>query len=158
MSTPEIDAKLAQVEAEEAELIFPEFTHQTAWDIGHLIIDEAGKRGLNIAVRICLGDLIVFQYAMEGTKPGNEVWLQRKIATVYYFGDSTEHVGLTHAQHGRDFYDTPWIDPFLYTKHGGGFPIRVTGSPAVIGAFAMSNAHGLEHGFIVEMIRKFLNK
>ena len=158
MSTPEIDAALAKCVAEEAELVFDRFDHKTAWDIGHLMIDEAGKRGLNIAIRIALGDLIVFQYAMEGTKAGNEIWLQRKVATVYYFGDSTERVGLYHAQHGRDFYETPWIDPFLYTKHGGGFPIRVAGSPAVIGAFAMSNAHGMEHDFIVEMIRKFLGK
>jgi uncharacterized protein (UPF0303 family) len=42
------------------------------------------------------------------------------------------------------------------TKHGGGFPIRVQNSSAVIGAFAMSGAHGAEHGFIVEMIREFL--
>jgi uncharacterized protein (UPF0303 family) len=38
------------------------------------------------------------------------------------------------------------------------FPIRLTNSPAVIGAFALSGAHGEEHGFIVEMLRKFLGK
>ena len=156
MDKAEIDAKLAQVITEEDECIFPAFDHTTAWDFGHLVIEEAGKRGFNIAIRICLGDQIVFQYSMPGTKAGNEVWLERKIRTVYFFGDSTERTGLYHAQHGRDFYETPWIDPFLYTKHGGGFPIRVQNSSAVVGAIAMSNAHGHEHGFIVEMIRKFI--
>lgn len=156
MDKVEIEAALAQVIAEEVECIFPEFDHTTAWDLGHRFIDEATKRGLNIAVRICIGEQIVFQYSMPGTKQGNEVWLERKIRTVYYFGDSTERTNLVHAQHGRDFYETPWIDPFLYTKHGGGFPIRVANSSAVVGAIAMSNAHGMEHGFIVEMIREFL--
>lgn len=158
MDRSEIDAKLAQVIAEEAECQFEHFDHQTAWDFGHFLIEEAKKRDFNIAVRINLDQQLVFQYSMPGTRAGNDVWLQRKVDTVYYFGDSTERVALSHAQHGTDFYDLPWIDKFKLTKHGGGFPIRVKASSAVIGAIAMSNAHGHEHGFIVDCIRKFIAK
>ena len=153
MDKAEIDAKLEQVIAEESECVFSTFDHKTAWDFGHFLLEEATARGYSIAVRINLDQQIVFQYSMPGTRAGNDVWLQRKVDTVYYFGDSTERVALSHAQHGTDFYELPWIDKFKLTKHGGGFPIRVTSSSAVVGAIAMSNAHGHEHGFIVDCIR-----
>jgi len=153
MEMDEINRRHDEVVAQEAECVFSYFDHKTAWDFGHFLIEEATKRNYDIAVRINLDQQIVFQYSMPGTRAGNDVWLQRKIDTVYYFGDSTERVALSHAQHGTDFYDLPWIDKFKLTKHGGGFPIRVTSSSAVVGAIAMSNAHGHEHGFIVECIR-----
>ena len=153
----EFEQRLEQVIKDETELVFPHFDHQVAWDIGHLIIEEAGKRGFNLALRITEGDLIVFQYAMPGTKAGNNVWLDRKAQTVADFGESTERVALYSALMGKDFYDLPWTDPFTQTKHGGGFPIRVKSASGVLGAFALSGAHGAEHGFIVEMVRKYLD-
>jgi uncharacterized protein (UPF0303 family) len=148
--------KVQAVDAQEAELVFASFDSTTAWDLGHLFIPEAEKRGYHLALRISMGEQILFQFSMNGTKAGQEVWLDRKMRTVYEFGESTERVGLYHEYMGRDFYETPWIDPFTTTKHGGGFPIRLNNSTAVIGALALSGAHGEEHGFIVEMLRKYL--
>jgi uncharacterized protein (UPF0303 family) len=150
--------KVQAVEAQEAELVFPSFDSTTAWELGHLFIPEAEKRGYHLALRISMGEQILFQFSMNGTKAGQELWLDRKMRTVYEFGESTERVGLYHEYMGRDFYETPWIDPFTTTKHGGGFPIRLTNSSAVIGALALSGAHGEEHGFIVEMLRKYLSE
>lgn len=150
--------KVQAVEAQEAELVFPSFDSTTAWELGHLFIPEAEKRGYHLALRISMGEQILFQFSMNGTKAGQEVWLDRKMRTVYEFGESTERVGLFHEYMGRDFYETPWIDPFTTTKHGGGFPIRLSNSSAVIGALALSGAHGEEHGFIVEMLRKYLSE
>lgn len=153
-----IKVQLDEVIAQEEELIFPSFNSNTAWELGHLIVEEAKVRGFQMAVRIMMGEQILFQYSMDGTKAGNEIWLDRKSRTVYEFGESTEKVGLYHQYMGRDFYETPWIDPFTTTKHGGGFPIRVKNSSAVLGCVAMSGAHGEEHGFIVAMLRKYLAK
>jgi uncharacterized protein (UPF0303 family) len=154
----ELKKQVDELDAQEKELVFDRFDSEVAWEVGHLIIDEAKQRGYGLALRIMMGEQILFQYSMPGTKAGNEIWLDRKARTVYEFGESTERVGTYHSYMGRDFYETPWIDPFTTTKHGGGFPIRVKNSSAVIGAFALSGAHGEEHGFLVEMLRRYLAK
>ena len=154
----EIKKQLDIVIAEEEELVLPEFNSNTAWELGHQIVARAEKLGYQMAVRIMMGDQILFQFSMNGTKAGNEIWLDRKARTVYEFGESTEKVGLYHSYMGREFYETPWIDPFTTTKHGGGFPLRVQNSPAVVGCIAMSGVHGEEHSFIVSMLREYLKK
>lgn len=154
----ELIKQVELLDEQERKLLFASFDSDTARHLGMLLINEAKARGYKAARRISMGTQILFQVSLNGTKAGQEVWLDRKTQTVYEFGESSERVGLYHAYMGRDFYETPWIDPFIVTKHGGGFPIRLHNSPAVIGAIAMSGAHGEEHGFIVAMLEKFLNQ
>lgn len=71
------------LEMQEEILQFSSFTNADAWELGTLVVMEARRLGLSIAVRIRLNNgYTVFQYGMDGTNLYNEQWLTRKENTV----------------------------------------------------------------------------
>ena len=76
--------ELAKVlEMQEEILQFSSFTNADAWELGNLVVMEAKRIGVSIAVRIRLNNgYTVFQYGMDGTNLYNEQWLTRKENTV----------------------------------------------------------------------------
>ena len=76
--------ELAKVlEMQEEILQFSSFTNADAWELGTMVVMEARRLGVSIAVRIRLNNgYTVFQYGMDGTNLYNEQWLTRKENTV----------------------------------------------------------------------------
>ena len=78
------------LEMEEEILQFSSFTNADAWELGNMVIQEAKRLGLTIAVRIRLNNgYTVFQYGMDGTNLLNEQWMTRKENTVKTLEESS---------------------------------------------------------------------
>ena len=150
--------QLIQMEKEEQELIFEEFTNETALQVGLAIIEEAKRLGKSITVEIYRHGQRLFAYAMTGTTVGNEDWIRRKNNVVQHFGQSSWHVALLVRQEGttlEERYGLPLTD---YVGAGGGFPLIVEGEGQV-GTITVSGLPDQEdHDLLITSLRRFMLK
>ena len=64
-------------------LQFSHFTNEDAWELGSLMVSEAARNRLPVAISIRLNNgYTVFQYGFKGTNYNNEQWMTRKQNTV----------------------------------------------------------------------------
>ncbi|HEV7956334.1 MAG: UPFUPF0303-like protein [Microbacteriaceae bacterium] len=149
-------ALIAEIEAQERELVFPRFDNEDAWRLGSLLVRIGRERGLPITVDITRGEQQMFHSALAGTAAHNDVWVIRKTRTVREFGVSSFLVGLRAKAGGNRFEDAPWIDPMRFAGHGGSFPITVSGV-GVVGTVTVSGLPQHEdHALAVEAVEAFL--
>jgi uncharacterized protein (UPF0303 family) len=67
-------------------------------------------------------------------------------------------VGREYQLQGKAFDTSRGIDPMEFAPAGGGFPILLAGT-GVVGAVTVSGVpQRQDHGFVVEMLCKFLSK
>ncbi|ANC31759.1 heme-degrading domain-containing protein [Isoptericola dokdonensis] len=156
MSTDDVAALIAEVEAAEHELVLPRFTHDDAWRLGCLLVELATERDLPVTIDVRKGSQQVFHAAREGTTPDNDSWVERKVRVVYRFGASSYLVGLRARASGRDFNETHQLPLQEYAAHGGAFPIRVDGVGIVGVATVSGLAQGDDHALVVEALRAFV--
>lgn len=143
---------LQALRAEEAELDFPSFTLEDAWEVGTWLRHESIVRGHSVAVSIVLGGQRAFQAATAGSSALNDAWLARKFNVVEHFGHSTLAVRYTYEANGEDFAADSLLDPREYAAAGGAFPIRIGGTLA--GAVGVSGLEMHEdHALVVEALR-----
>lgn len=145
--------------AKQEELLqFDHFNHEDAYALGTFMVDYAKKHEITIAVSIRMNNgCIVFQHCPDGTNLLNQKWMERKFNTVKLMERSSlmtnkiwERDGDTTDMHGLAGGD--------YAICGGGFPIRIKGTGAVIGAIISSNLyHIADHEFIIDCLKEFLN-
>lgn len=92
-----------------------------------------------------------------GTTPDNEIWVQRKLATVLRFGTSSWMAGCKLKNDEALFASKFSLGPEQagqYAIHGGAIPIRVPGVDGVVGVVIVSGFKAFEdHGVISEVIR-----
>lgn len=152
-----IDGILKGLEMQEEILQFTHFTNEDAWELGNMIVAEAKKRGLPVAVSIRLNnDYIVFQYASNGTNLHNENWMRRKQNTVKRMEKSSLHLYTSLKKSGKTLSDL-CMDDRDYACHGGGFPIRIE-EVGVIGSIIVSGInHVADHDLIVKCVGKYLH-
>ncbi|KAF7316363.1 UPF0303 protein [Mycena indigotica] len=161
-----------EILAIESALIFPEFTADTAWELGNALrtrlLDFPTPAVVNIA--LANNNQLLFHCATRpGTLPDNDSWVSRKRKVVLRWGRSTwamhnkfaELAYLPAAPEGPEgqfagFYqlgDTAGE----YAIHGGGFPVRVKGVEGVVGAIVVSGLRQeWDHQVIVETVQQFL--
>jgi uncharacterized protein (UPF0303 family) len=153
---PELDVRIATITEQQATLQLPSFDSGDVWRLGGLLVEYARDRGLGIAVRISRGDQVAFHWASDAASLDNDGWLERKTRTVTRYGDSSLLVGLNAKKSGTRASDRPWIDPALYSFHGGAVPVAVRG----VGLVAVAAVSGLDevadHDLVVEAIEMFL--
>ena len=154
--TEEIAALIAEIEEQEAQLLFTTFTNEDAWELGSRAVDLAVSRGLRVTIDITRGEQQLFHAAMPGTVAHDGSWIRRKNATVREFGVSSFLAGLRATALGHRFDDAPWIDPQRYAGHGGAFPITVAGV-GVVGTLTVSGlTQADDHALAVEALRAHL--
>ena len=147
---------LERLAAEETELRFTRFDYDDAWRLGTMLVDAGRARSLPIAIDINRGGQQLFHYAMEGTSPDNDAWLDRKARVVLRYGASSLAVGERFRAKGTTFEAGSFLDPALYAAHGGAFPLRVAGA-GVIGVVAVSGLPQTEdHALVVRALTQFL--
>ncbi|CAG7624700.1 heme-degrading domain-containing protein [Actinacidiphila bryophytorum] len=150
LADPEV---LAQ---QERDLVLPRFTHDDAWRLGCLLVELAREQGAAVTVDIRRGGQQLFHYALEGTTPDNDAWLDRKARVVLRYGASSLAVGERFRAKGTTFEAASFLDPALYAAHGGAFPLRVAGA-GVIGVVAVSGLPQTEdHALVVRALSRFL--
>ena len=144
------------LELQEEILQFTHFTNADAWDLGNIIVAEAKKRELSVAVSIRLNNgLVVFQHMFDGKTLMNEDWIKRKFNTVR----DTESSSLflyTKLEKTQRTMQEVHMDEHIYANSGGGFPIRIE-EVGVIGAIVVSGLnHVADHDLVIKCLSKYL--
>lgn len=150
--------ELAKVlEMQEEILQFSSFTNADAWELGTMVVMEARRLGVSIAVRIRLNNgYTVFQYGMDGTNLYNEQWLTRKENTVRTLEQSSLRLYMS-LRETQETLEERFLNPNEYAACGGGFPIRVE-EVGVIGSIVVSGLdHVSDHDLLVKCISKYLH-
>ncbi|MFJ9074852.1 heme-degrading domain-containing protein [Streptomyces sp. NPDC102278] len=149
---------VAELEAQEARLILPRFTHEDAWELGSLLVTLARERSAPVAIDIRRGAQQLFHCALPGSSADNDAWIERKRRVVERYGASSLLVGTRFRAGGKDFDTDGRLDPGLYAAHGGSFPIAVEGA-GVIGAVTVSGLPQLDdHALVVEALERFRDR
>ncbi|MFI0720039.1 heme-degrading domain-containing protein [Streptomyces sp. NPDC021224] len=155
MTTPHL-VDPAELAEQERTLVLPRFTHDDAWRLGCLLVDLAREQGAPVVIGIRRGEQRLFHYALEGTAPDNDQWLERKTRVALRFGTSSLAVGERFRAKGTTFEASSHLDLALYAAHGGAFPLRVAGV-GIIGVVAVSGLPQTEdHALIVQALTQFL--
>jgi uncharacterized protein (UPF0303 family) len=142
--------------AQEDELQFLRFDHDTAWALGQALVAAAREGGLAVTVDIRHGDQQLFHAALAGTAADNDAWIERKNRVVRRFGHSSFYVGTMLALDGASIEEKFLLDPTLYAAHGGAFPVIVR-DVGVVGTVTVSGLPQAEdHRLVVAVLREFL--
>lgn len=152
-----IDELLAMLEMQEEILQFNHFTNEDAWELGNVLVAEAKRRKLPVAVSIRLNNgYTVFQYAADGTNLHSENLLRRKANTVKELEKSSFYTCMLLRKSGESLNDL-FLDEKNYACVGGGFPIRVE-EVGVIGAIVVAGLdHISDHDLIVKCLSRYLH-
>lgn len=139
-------------------LQFDHFDHEVAYQLGTFMAEYAKKNQITIAVSIRLNDgSVLFQYLPDGTNLLNQKWMERKFNTVKWMERSSLMTTVIWEKEG-DTLENHGLKKKEFAVCGGGFPIRIKGTKAVLGAIISSNLyHVADHEFIIDCLREFLN-
>jgi uncharacterized protein (UPF0303 family) len=149
--------RVAELTAQERDLVLPRFTNDDAWRLGSLLVDLARERGAAVTIDIRRGGQQLFHYAFDGTSPDNDAWLVRKARVVERYGASSLLVGERFRAKGSTFEESSRLDPDLFAAHGGAVPLRVAGV-GVIGVVAVSGLpQADDHALVVTALTRFLS-
>lgn len=159
MTVEQINKEIETMQEQQRELVFDEFTHDTAWELGNLLVKRAKEQNLPVALSITFNKQRRFYYAFPGSAPTNDHFIARKENTVYECYKSSYEMTLTaELDTEHDFMDYWGLDSFEYVLAGGCFPITVKGL-GVLGTVTCSGlAQEEDHAFVVSVLREFLQK
>lgn len=150
-----LEALIAQVEGEVAELQFTRFTNDDAVALGQLLVQLGVGRNLPIAIGISKPNHILFRAALDGATPDNDYWLDAKSRTAARYLVPSLLVGLRARRNGGRIEDNPMVDAGTHAAHGGSFPLYIRG----VGPVATVTVSGLpqlqDHKLVVEALRTF---
>ena len=144
---------VADLSAEAAELVLPQFDENWAWQLGVVLVDLA--QGLPVVINIRTADRTLFHASLPGSAPLNDLWARRKSNTALRFHEASLLVGTRHRAKAETL-TRHGLDPAEYADHGGAVPIRVRGT----GVVAVATVSGLpeveDHHLVVRAIRALI--
>ena len=153
--TSELQDLIAEIEAQERELVLTRFDNTDAWRLGCLLVELATARQLPVAIDIRRGTQQLFHAALPGSVADNDTWIERKVRVVQRYGASSYLVGRRLAAKGQELDASMGVEPAEYAAHGGAFPIRI----ADVGVVGVVTVSGLpqadDHALVVEALRAF---
>jgi uncharacterized protein (UPF0303 family) len=145
-----------QLQQEDAELRFADFTLDDAWRLGCRMREVAAAEGLPVAIGIVMGQQRVFHTALPGSSADNDDWLARKTRVALRYGRSSLAVGESFRDGGESFDQDSRLSVAEFAAHGGVVPIRLPGG-AVVGAVGVSGLPERDdHAFVVRQLREYL--
>ena len=148
---------LEQLENEHKTLQFDFFSAETAWKIGVLLREKAITEKKNITVHIVRNSQVLFHCALDGTRPDNDGWLDRKTKTVCRFNRSSLYMGKFLKNLGLSLEEKYHVSENEYCIQGGGFPVFLKNT-GVIGAIIVSGMTDEEdHQWVVWAIKTYLD-
>ena len=147
---------LAELAAQEAELVLSRLTNTDAIALGLALLEAASSRSLPVVVDVRRGDQVLFHAALPGTSATNDAWVERKVRVVRLVGTSSLRAGAEAAAEGSTFEERQRVDPLLHAAHGGAFPLVVR-DVGLVGVVTVSGLPQLEdHRLVVRVLREFL--
>ena len=140
---------------EEQILRLASLSNSDAVEIGEIATQIGKARNLPIAVEVRIGEWIVYHASLEGSKPENDWWINRKVAVVMLKKHSTMYERVFAEERGVDWHKENNLQDETHAIHGGALPL-ITGE-GFIGILIISGLPQVEdHLFAVEVITEFL--
>ena len=144
-----------QLLEEEFILKLPSITNSEAVQIGEIATTLGEQRKLPIAIEVRIGDWIVFHASLEGSKPENDWWINRKVAVVKLKQHSTMYERVSAEESGVDWHKENNLQDETHAIHGGALPL-FTGE-GFKGILIISGLPQVEdHLFAVDVLTEFL--
>ena len=136
-------------------LLLKSLTNSNAITIGDIATDLGRQRHLPIAIEVRIGDWIVFHASLEGSKPENDWWINRKAAVVKLKQHSTMYERVSVEERGVDWHKENNLQDETHAIHGGALPLIT--DEGFKGILIISGLPQVEdHLFAVEVLTEFL--
>jgi len=140
---------------EEQALKLVSLTNSDAISIGECAIILARQKKLPIAIEVRIGNWVVFHASLEGSKPENDRWINRKAAVVTLKHHSTLYERVSAEERGVDWHQENNLSDETRAIHGGAIPL-ITGE-GFKGILIISGLPQVEdHLFAIEVLTEFL--
>ena len=144
-----------QLLTEEQILKLPALTNNDAIEIGQIAVNIGAQRKLPIAIEVRIGDWIVFHASLQGSKPENDWWINRKVAVVKLKQHSTMYERVSAEERGVDWHKENNLQDETHAIHGGAIPLIT--DEGFKGILIISGLPQVEdHLFAVEVLTEFL--
>jgi uncharacterized protein (UPF0303 family) len=140
---------------EEQILKLPSLTNNDAIEIGQIAITLGSQRKLPIAIEVRISDWIVFHASLEGSKPENDWWINRKVAVVMLNHHSTMFERVSAEERGVDWHKENGVTDETHAIHGGALPLIT--EDGFQGILIISGLPQVEdHLLAIEVLTEFL--
>ena len=140
---------------EEIVLKLPSLTNLDAVEIGEIAITIGKQRKLPITIEVHIGDWMVFHASLQGSKPENDWWINRKVAVVKLKQHSTMYERVSAEERGVDWHKENNLKDETHAIHGGALPLIT--NEGFKGILIISGLPQVEdHLFAVEVLTEFL--
>ena len=140
----------------EAQILkLPSLSSNDAIEIGQIAVTLGSQRKLPIAIEVRIGEWIVFHASLEGSKPENDWWINRKVAVVKLKEHSTMYERVSAEERGVDWHKENNIQEETHAIHGGALPLIT--DEGFKGILIISGLPQVDdHLFAVEVLTEFL--
>ena len=140
---------------EELILKLPSLNNNDAIEIGQIAVTLGSQRKLPIAIEVRIGDWSVFHASLEGSKPENGWWINRKVAVVVLNQHSSMFERVSAEEHGVDWHKENGVTNETHAIHGGALPLIT--EDGFKGILTISGLPQVEdHLLAVEALTEFL--
>ena len=144
-----------QLLLEETVLKLPSLNNSDAIEIGEIASTLGNQRNLPLAVEVRIGDWVVYHASLEGSKPINDWWINRKAAVVMLKQHSTMYERVYAEECGVDWHKENKLQDETHAIHGGALPLIT--NEGFKGILIISGLPQVEdHLFAVEVLTEFL--
>jgi uncharacterized protein (UPF0303 family) len=140
---------------EEQILKLPSLSNNDAIGIGQIAVTLGSQRKLPIAIEVRIDEWIVFHASLEGSKPENDWWINRKVAVVVLNQHSTMFERVSAEERGVDWHNENGVTDETHAIHGGALPLIT--DEGFKGILIISGLPQVEdHLLAVEVLTEFL--
>ena len=140
---------------EERILRLSSLANADAIEIGEIATILGNQRKLPITIQIRIGEWVVYQACLNGSKPENDLWIKRKAAVVNLKHHSTIYERVSAEERGVDWHKENNLKDETHAIHGGALPLIT--DEGFKGILIVSGLPQVEdHLFAVEVLTEFL--
>ena len=140
---------------EEQILKLPSLTNNDAIEIGQIAVTLSSQRKLPVAIEVRISDWIVFHASLEGSKPENDWWINRKVAVVVLNQHSTMFERVSAEERDVDWHKENGVTDETHAIHGGALPLIT--EEGFRGILIISGLPQVEdHLLAIEVLTEFL--
>ena len=144
-----------QLLEEEQILKLPSLSNSDAVEIGEIATTLGEQRSIPITVQVRIGDWVVFHACLEGSKPENDLWIERKVAVVMLKQHSTMYERVSAEERGVDWHKENNLRDETHAIHGGALPLITNeGFRCIVIISGLPQVE--DHLFAVEVLTEFL--
>ena len=144
-----------ELNQEEQILRLPSLSMSDALEIGQIGTQIGINRKLPIAIEVRIGEWSVYHASLEGSKPENDWWINRKVAVVMLNQHSTMFERVSAEERGVDWHKENGVTDETHAIHGGALPLIT--EEGFKGILIISGLPQVEdHLLAVEVLTEFL--